>query len=184
MARRRLVGRPDASRRSIARPQRSSAVPAEQGQRTPASSPRNRPIGHATGTNRAPEAGRVRPGSWAAPVFPAGAGSLGRGHWVKGRETIACAAEGAFEAAAATGTPTQVVPARRLCVIWLWEPNDWTSRSSTADPRMIASALSWSASVTGTGRKILLTRPSPGLLRRGARSAGIRHRRRGWSVPR
>jgi hypothetical protein len=45
---------------------------------------------------------------------------------------------------------------------------------------MSACALSWSVSVTWTRHRIWLTRPLPGPGHRGARSAGIRHRRRGY----
>jgi hypothetical protein len=53
------------------------ATPVPSPAPSPTSSPQNRPVGHATGTNRTPEAGRMRPGSWSAPVFSAGPRSLG-----------------------------------------------------------------------------------------------------------
>jgi hypothetical protein len=41
----------------------------------------------------------MRPDSWSAPVFLAGAESLGSGRWVKGRAAIGCDAGSAFDAA-------------------------------------------------------------------------------------
>ena len=89
-----------------------------------------------------PESARV-PSGPGLPVFPAGARSLGSGRRVRGREAdrfLACEAEGALDAAAATGTLMRRGRPPRLPVS-MSDERAWFDQWGPADRRRVAAPL-------------------------------------------